>query len=99
MANLYVTEMAASGAQRVTEAQVGKLKGCVQNPVSFTGTPNRSAAFAAATKLIRVVADTACAVKVGASDVAAAATDTRLAAGAVEYFDVDGGDYISAITT
>lgn len=99
MANLYVTEIQASGVQRVTGAQVAKLKGCIQNPVSFTGTAAKGNAFNAATKMIRVVADTACAIKIGDSSVVATAADTRLQANREEYFDVDGGDYISAITT
>lgn len=98
MATLKVTEGAVSGMQSPVLSQVMKLKGVVQNPVSFTGTAGRSAAFASATRIIRVVSDANCAVKVGASDVMAVATDTPLQAGKEEYFLVDGGDYISAIT-
>lgn len=98
MATLKVTEGAVSGMQNPVLAQVMKLKGVTQNPVTFTGTAGVSAAFQSTTRIIRVVSDANCAVKVGASDVAAVATDTQLQAGKEEYFFVDGGDYISAIT-
>lgn len=99
MSTLKVTEIASTGAERTTRAQVAKLKGCTQNPVTFTGTAGVSLAFQSTTKVIRVVSDVNCAIKVGGSSVTAVVTDTPLAANAVEYFDVDGGDYISAIAT
>lgn len=98
MATLRVTEIALTGAVRLTQFQAPKIKGAVQNPVTFTGTAGRSLAFGSTTRLIRVQADAACAVKVGDSTVTAVATDTVLNANTPEYFDVDPGDFISAIT-
>lgn len=100
MSTLRVTEISSTGAARLNgAAEALKIKGATQNPVTFTGTAGRSAAFQTGTKAIRVVPDVACAVAIGSSSVTAVVTDTFLAANSVTLFDVDGGDYISAIAT
>lgn len=64
--------------------------------VAFTGTAGVSAAFDGDTSVISVVADAACAVRVGA-DPTALVTDFPLAADTREDFDVLPGSKISVI--
>jgi hypothetical protein len=56
-----------------------------------------SAAFNAATKIVRLHTDAICSVAFGAAPVAAA-TNARLAAGATEYFGVSPGSKVAVIT-
>ena len=65
--------------------------------VTFTGTAAASAAFDSDTTVISVVADAACAIRVGSTPVAVA-TDFPLAANTREDFEVQPGQKISAIT-
>jgi hypothetical protein len=66
--------------------------------VAFTGTAGQSAAFDDDTSVITVVADAACAVRVGANPTAVV-TDFPLAANTARDFEVAPGQKISAIAT
>lgn len=65
--------------------------------VTFTGTAASSAKFDADTSIITVVADVACAIRVGTSPTAIA-TDYPLAANTMLDLQVEPGQRISAIT-
>lgn len=69
-----------------------------QNSVTFTSTAGQSAAFDADTSVISVVADVACALRVGANPTAVV-TDYPLAANTMLDIEVKPGDKISAIAT
>lgn len=99
MATLNVTEINETGLQRpVAPGSVAKIKGATMQNVSFTGTSGVSSAFASTTRMIRVFCTVACAVKIAATAPTAAATDVCIPANSPEYFEVDGGDFIAAIT-
>lgn len=66
--------------------------------VSTSGTSAQSSAFNDRTTYIRVQTDAAVAIRVAANPTAVT-TDTRMAAGAVEYFAVGPGQKLAAITT
>lgn len=99
MANLNITELtnrkSAIGTQQPEIA-----------PVPFNTTQNlavgggsiRSLAFGATTRAVRLLTDTACHVKFGDLNVAAAATDMALPANVPEYFGVQPGGFIAVIT-
>jgi hypothetical protein len=66
--------------------------------VTFTGTAGTSAAFDTDTSVIAVIADVACAVRIGTGP-AAVVTDYPLVANTVTHFDVQPGQKISVIAT
>lgn len=66
--------------------------------VTFTGTAGLSAAFDGDTSVITVVADAACAVRIGAAPTAIV-TDFPLLANTREDFEVQPGQKISVIAT
>lgn len=96
MANMYITEYGSIGAMRSNIAQEPAI--AVQK-VAFTGTPGQSAAFNAATILVRIHVDGIASIKFGTNPTAAT-TDPRLPADTTEYFAVPpSGSYkVSAIT-
>lgn len=65
---------------------------------SISGTSAQSSAFGGRTRFVRLYTDTACFVKVGLNPTAITASSLPLAAGASEYFSVQPGDKIAAIT-
>lgn len=65
--------------------------------VDFSGGATQSNAFNARTKFVRVQADSICSIRFGVNP-DAAVTDLRLTAGQTEYFGVNPGDKVSAIT-
>lgn len=65
--------------------------------VSFSGGATQSAPFNGRTKFIRVQADSICSIAFGV-DPTATTDDLRLTAGQTEYFGVNPGDIVSAIT-
>ena len=65
--------------------------------LSYTGTSAQSSAVATATTLVRVVATTACFIKIGTNPTAVADTSMYLPAGIPEYFGIEGGQKIAAI--
>lgn len=66
--------------------------------VSFTGTAGTSAAFDAETSVLCVIADAACAIRVGANPTAIT-DDYPLVANTMKELDVKPGDKISVIAT
>jgi hypothetical protein len=98
MALLYITEYAD-----ISE-NVGLEPALVIQTVSFTGTAGTSAAFNENTRYVRLNADANACVLFGTAPTAVTARDTRIAAGAAEYFKVDRGAdpvklKVSAVTT
>jgi hypothetical protein len=73
-----------------------KAPGTIQN-VAYTGTAGQSAAFAASTRLIRIVCSTACHVLVGADPTATSSNGMYLGIGFPEFLSVSGGEKISAV--
>lgn len=66
--------------------------------VAYTATPGTSSAVGSQTYAVKLVATTACHVKISAAGTAAAATDSYIAANApAEYVCVTPGDKISVI--
>lgn len=66
--------------------------------VAYTATPGTSSAVGSQTYAVKLVATTACHVKISAAGTAAAATDTYIAANApAEYVGVSPSDKVSVI--
>lgn len=100
MAYLYITEFALAGHDgKGKVAQVAHHPAIENQRVSISGTSAQSAALNASTALVRVQADAACCITVGA-DPTATASMMPLAAGAAEYISVPVGQSlkIAAIT-
>jgi hypothetical protein len=88
MATLYITEFssqARDGSGAVLPAAL--LPPLAEQTVAIAGASAQSAALQPGTNFVRVSSDVVCSIKVGANPMAAA-TNMRLAAGAVEYFAV-----------
>jgi hypothetical protein len=94
MSTAYVTELTAL-ATHVTSAQIAQMPPVAEQKVTFT-TTTQSAAFNAATRLIRVHPTSICSIAIGANPTATTST-MRLAADAVEYFGVNAGDKIAFV--
>ena len=96
MATLYIWEFS-----KVYQGQPGinlaKVPGVAQQTVALSGSAAASNAFSASTVFIRVTSDTTCSIDIG--PIAKASTSTpRMSANTVEYFAVNPGDVLSAIT-
>lgn len=79
----------------------GNLDGVVSQQVTI-GAEAKSAAFNAATRLVRVQAEGLCCIRLAkqpAFSEVAATTDVRLTAGQTEYFGINPGDKLSVILT
>jgi hypothetical protein len=98
MATLYITEYSSIGDALNGKAQVAGASFIATQTVALSGSSARSTALSAQTKLVRLHTDAICSFKVGGSTVTAATTDPRMAADNTEYFGVNGGEYIAAIT-
>jgi hypothetical protein len=107
MSNLYITEYRGVGtnasADNGMSVQAAKAPALAEQKVSFTGTPGLSAAFGANTRLVRIHVDGIASIRFSRADAAgagsnAAVTNKRMAADATEYFAVDPGMFVSAIT-
>ena len=102
MATLYVTEFSdvlkgIGAGQNV--GQIALAPGPVASQkFTISGTTAQSAAFNSATRFVRLQTDTACYVIFGSSPTALTAQSMPLAANAPEYFAVNGGDKVAAIT-
>lgn len=68
-----------------------------QTPVAIAGASAPSAAFNAATRIVRIHTDAICSIAFGLSPTATA-NSKRLAANATEYFAVRPGDVVAVIT-
>jgi hypothetical protein len=78
--------------------QAINIAGAVSQKVAYTATAAQSTALAAGCKMIRVIATTNAFIKIGADPTAVATgVDVYLALGQVYFFDVDGGEKVSAI--
>lgn len=97
MATLYVTEFSGIGSGNKTDIQAAACPPLAEQTVAIGGSTAQSAAFDAATKVIRVHTDAICSVKIGGANPVAAATNARLAANQTEYFRVNAGDKIAVI--
>lgn len=97
MATLYVSEFSrlANIAGKLTG--VALTAPVAEQTVAIDVGSTQSAAFNAATKVIRVHADAVCSISVG-SDPTATASLMRLAQNQTEYFGVSPGHKIAAIT-
>jgi hypothetical protein len=98
MAKLFITEFGIAGLSEDQQAsQVKVMPPLAEQNVAIAAASAQSAAFNAATKLIRVHTDVVCSIQIGAAPVATANT-MRLAANSTEYFQVAAGDKIAVIT-
>ena len=97
---LYISEFSRAMMAQSGQPQICSLDDLIvqQAPLSFTATAGQSAAFNVGTKVVRIEADTACAILYGSNPTATASNALRLAAGAAEYFGVTPGMKVSAIT-
>ena len=97
MATLYLSEfanMAGVGSRFVNAAPMAPL---AEQTLSIGGSSTRSNAFSSTTQIIRVAADQACSISIGASPTATA-TKARLPANVPEYFAVQPGHMLAVIT-
>jgi len=92
MAKMYVTEYAESDINSAKEPPLA------DQAFTFTGTSTQcSNAFHVRTRLVRVHTDAICSVVINA-DPTATANNRRMAINTTEYFSVEGGFKIAAIT-
>lgn len=91
MGKLYVTEFIDTDAGSPVA-----VSHTDQTPVTY-GASTQSAAFGSNTKLIRVHTDSICSIAFGANPTATT-NNMRLAAGQTEYFAVQPGQKVAAIT-
>ncbi len=107
MSNLYITEYPGVATNAPIDngnlMQAAKEPSVVSQKISFTGTAGVSLAFNAATRLVRIHVDGITSVHFSKPDVngagtAATTSNKRMAADATEYFAVDPGMFVSAIT-
>jgi len=92
MAKLYITEFAESDINSAKEPPLA------DQSFTFTGTSTQcSNAFNARTRLVRIHTDAICSI-VFAKDPTATADNRRLAINSTEYFSVEGGLKVAAIT-
>lgn len=94
MAVLYITEFAdVSATQGVT---IGKQPVVAEQTIAI-GAGAVSAAFNQRTRYVRLSPDAICSILIN-NNPTATATNMRMAAGSVEYFDVPQGSKVAAIT-
>lgn len=105
MATLYITEFQALGQAGLPTngygpngpTQAAQQPPVVdQTPVAITGASAQSAAFNAATTLVRIHTDSICSVLFGANPTALT-TSARMVAGQTEYFGVLPGMKVAVI--
>lgn len=99
MAKLYITEFAeqARAVSQPIGMQAAQIPSLGTQVVTFTTASVQSVAINANTRFVRVIADTDACIRGGANPTATT-TDLRLTAGVPEYFGVNPGDKIAAIT-
>jgi hypothetical protein len=95
MATLYISEY--SGIGFGSNQSLPQEPPLAEQTVSMSGTSAQSSAFNAATRFIRVHTDAICSILIGSNPTATTAKK-RLAADQTEYFAVNSGDKIAAIT-
>jgi hypothetical protein len=98
MATLYITEFTmAMSTIGTTKAPILPQPPNFEQTVTISATAAQSGAFDEDTNCIRVIADAACSILIGANPVATAA-NMRLAANVPEYFGVPNSFKLSVIT-
>lgn len=98
MATVYITEFSESGFGQVARGlPIASLPAITTQTRTVSGTSAQSSAFNAKTKVIRVHTDAICSILVGA-DPTATTSNMRLPADHTEYFAVQPGDKLAAIT-
>jgi hypothetical protein len=98
MSSLYVREYADQVLLgRGLSAPAGMEPGLVDQKLTISGSTVQSAAFNAKTRLIRVHTDVICSIVIGPNAIATTG-GARMAANTTEYFGVNKGDMIAAIS-
>lgn len=105
MATLYITEFQALGQAGLPTngygpngpTQAAQQPPTAEQTVAIGGVSVASAAFNAATTLVRLHTDAICSIEFGAAPTATATT-ARMAAGQTEYFGVLPGMKVAVIT-
>jgi hypothetical protein len=98
MSVIHITEFSGSGAEiSGVRVPIAMLPAVTVQEITISGASAQSAAFNAETRMIRISADAACRIRVGASPTAVA-TDLRVGADSPEYFGVLPGQKLAAIT-
>lgn len=99
MAFLYVTEYSGLMPGGPGVPGVPGMPGAylAKQVVANAGVTTQSAAFNAATKYVRLHADSICSVNVGGANPVATVTDPRFAAGQTEYCAVVPGEKLAVI--
>jgi hypothetical protein len=96
MAFLYIEEFDQLMVASHDALAVGRQPSLARQQIAIAVGSTQSAKFQAKTRFVRLHADAICSYKFG-DNPTAAATDSRLAAGATEYFGVEpGGNMIVA---
>jgi hypothetical protein len=90
MGKLYITEF------RDYDAQSARAPAAAEQVVTYT-TTTQSAAFGADTRLVRIHTDSICSIAFGLNPTATTST-ARLAAGQTEYFAVEPGMKVAAVS-
>lgn len=96
-ATLYVSEFTQT-APRLSGLPLAQAPAAVLQNVAVSGTSAQSSAFSSATRLVRLFADAAMCVVVGGTSPTATITSQPMAANQTEYFLVNPGDKVAAIT-
>lgn len=97
MANVRITEFGSAMVGPWGATQVPLAPALTHQTVTI-GTEAKSSAFNQSTHLIRVQAEDICCIEIGSAPTAT--TDmVRMVAGQTEYFGVNPGDKLSAITS
>lgn len=97
MAVLYVSEYSSVLADIAGAVQIGMEPAIVEQSVAITGGSVQSSAFNAATRFVRVHADSVCSILFG-SNPTAVATAKRMAANTTEYFGTMAGQKVAVIS-
>lgn len=95
-ATVYIEEFQRNS--NVTYQAALAVPGVAKQTVAITGSSVQSAAFNAATMIIRVHADAICSIEIGGASPTATTTSMRFIAGQTEYFLVNPGDKLAVIT-
>lgn len=97
MATLYIAEFSKLYTNPNGVGQMGECPPLAEQTVSIGGSSTASAAFNAATSVIRIHTDAICSLAFGSAPTASSVT-MRLAANQTEYFGVAAGTKVAVIT-
>lgn len=96
MSKLYIAEFSGVALTASDGAAIAPMPAINEQVVDFTAGATASAAFNAATRIVRIHTDAICSLAFGPTPVATVA-NARLIAGQTEYFGVVPGQKVSAI--